>query len=455
MNDNFIMATDSYKVTHHQMYTPNTTEIYSYFECRNGAKFNDICFFGLQYIITRYFTAPITQYNIDQAEAYFDTHFGKDVFNRKGWEYILNKHNGYLPLEIRAIPEGTWVTPGTPLITVRNTDPNCAWLTNYAETILSQVWYPTTVATLSGNIKKLISGYFDETCDGGRSDPSISFMLHDFGFRGASSLETAGIGGMAHLVNFMGTDTLEALRYAYRYYMGDTVGFSVPATEHSIMTSDENGEEAVLKRLLDQYPSGILSVVADSYDIYNFVAEYMKKYKDQILARNGVFVVRPDSVTPKHPTPEDQVLWICNTLKDIFGAEKNAKGFYVINPKVKVLWGDGIDMNGIDRILTILKENEFAASNIATFGMGGGLLQKVNRDTLRCAFKCSNRTYTKDGAEVSMPVQKNPLDKSKASKAGKFDIDRVVYIKEMNDYEPTINAQDFSDVRSRASKMFV
>jgi len=106
MNDNFIMATDSYKVTHHQMYTPNTTEIYSYFECRNGAKFNDICFFGLQYIITRYFTAPITQYNIDQAEAYFDTHFGKDVFNRKGWEYILNKHNGYLPLEIRAIPEG-------------------------------------------------------------------------------------------------------------------------------------------------------------------------------------------------------------------------------------------------------------------------------------------------------------------------------------------------------------
>ena len=163
--------------------------------------------------------------------------------------------------------------------------------------------------------------------------------------------------------------------------------------------------------------------MADSYDIYNFVSVFMEEYKDKILARDGVFVVRPDSITPLHDTPASQVLWICQELHRIFGATQNKLGYYEINPKVKVLWGDGIDIADIDNILSTLKEHKYAASNIATFGMGGGLLQKVNRDTLRCAFKCSNRV-TKGGSTglVSAPVMKNPLDTSKKSKGGKFKV---------------------------------
>jgi nicotinamide phosphoribosyltransferase len=424
MKNNLILTTDSYKLTHHEMYAPGMQEIYSYFECRDGAKFDNISFFGLQYILKNYIKTKVTSADIDEAEALAKEHFGTtEHFNRKGWEYIVKTYDGILPLSIYAIPEGTWVKPSIPLITVQNTDPNCFWLTNYVETVLSQVWYPTTVATLSGNIKRMIKRYFDLTVDPSNHG-GLNFMLHDFGFRGASSVETAGVGGMAHLVHFMGTDTLAAMKYAEQFYGASMSGlaFSVPASEHSVMTSDCKGEQNVLDRLLKTYKTGILSVVADSYDIYNFVKNYMAAAKNEILSRDGVFVVRPDSITPKHKTPHAQVLWICKELHKIFGATKNNLGYYEINPKVKVLWGDGIDYDGIEKILSFLESNGYAASNIATFGMGGGLLQKVNRDTLRCAFKCSNRvTKTKDGVE-SVPVLKNPLDASKRSKGGKFKV---------------------------------
>lgn len=422
MNYNPILATDSYKLTHHKMYNPSTTKIYSYFECRSGAKFSNISFFGLQYILKKYLSTPVTMSHIDEAEKLVKMHLGSaEHFNRKGWEHIVKKYNGNLPIRIYSIPEGSWVSESIPLIAVENTDPDCFWLTNYVETILSQVWYPTTVATLSGNIKNVVSKYFKETTDLGSSHPSIDFMLHDFGFRGVSSMESAGIGGMAHLVHFKGTDTIEGMRYAKNYYdASDNLAYSVPASEHSVMTSDENGEDSVLERLLNTYSSGILSVVADSYNIYDFVSIKMRKFKDKIIKRDGIFVVRPDSNTKLHPHPKDQMLWICQELSEIFGYTENEKGFKEIN-KVKVLWGDGIDFDDISDILENLKNNKFSASNVATFGMGGGLLQKVNRDTLRCAFKCSYREYLdSSGKTCSMNVFKNPIDSTKVSKGGIF-----------------------------------
>lgn len=420
MSENIITKTDSYKVCHWNQYPKGTKYVYSYFESRNGAKFDKTLFFGLQYILKKHLEGTVvTQEKIDRAEQLFKNHFGNDhYFNKTGWEYILKNHKGRLPVKIKAVPEGTIVPVSNVLMTIENTDPNCYWLTNYLETILSQVWYPCTVATLSKETKNLIREYLHFTSD---SKDGLNFMLHDFGYRGASSDETASIGGAAHLVNFMGTDTLCAMELAAHYYNAslESLAFSVAATEHSIMTArGEGGEEEIVQQLLSDYTKGILSVVADSYDIYNFVENIVgKKFKEQILSREGVFVVRPDSITPQHRTPEEEMVWIANSLWKSFGGKVNSKGFKVINPKIRILYGDGIDISGVDKILKNLADNKYSTENIATFGMGGGLLQKVNRDTQRFAFKSSAQKGL-DG--VWHDVFKNPKDQSKTSKKGRF-----------------------------------
>jgi nicotinamide phosphoribosyltransferase len=344
-------------------------------------------------------------------------HFGRPLLNYKGWDHIIDKHNGYLPLRIKAVPEGTPVPTGNVLMTVENTDPKCFWLTNAMESLLTHVWYPSTVASLSRTTKEIIDGYLERTSD---SKEGLQFMLHDFGYRGASSHESAAIGGLGHLVNFVGTDTLPAMLLAMRDYDADldTLAYSVPATEHSVMTArGREGEFEVVDQLLDEYPEGILSVVADSYDIYEFVKQIGSTFKERILARDGVFVVRPDSKTQLHPHPEDLVVWILEQLEADFGAEVNSKGFKVLNPKARVLWGDGIDQHGIEKILGRVALAGFSAENLV-FGMGGGLLQKVNRDTQRFAFKASAIKRNGEWHDV----QKQPLDASKASKKGRLSL---------------------------------
>jgi nicotinamide phosphoribosyltransferase len=415
---NIITQTDSYKIAHWNMYPEGTEYVYSYFESRKGAKFDKTPFFGLQYILKKYFTGVVvTQAKIEQAAALCKAHFGNDkYFNRKGWEYILKNCGGKRPLRIKAVPEGTPVTVNNVLMTVENTDPKVPWLTNYVESILTHVWYPSTVAALSRNTKEMFAAFLDRTSD---NAAAISFMLHDFGYRGVSSDEGAGIGGAAHIINFLGTDTVPAMEFAMDFYNADVNGlaYSVAATEHSIMTArGPNGEDAILDDLLNKYPTGILATVADSYDIYNYVENLIcGKYKDRILARDGVLVVRPDSITPIHTTPEAETLWIVQTIANKMGYTLNKKGFMVLNPKIRVLWGDGIDKDGIEKILAVLEKAGFSAENMV-FGMGGGLLQKVNRDTQRFAFKssaqCRNGTW--------YDIYKLPKDLSKASKRGKL-----------------------------------
>jgi nicotinamide phosphoribosyltransferase len=418
-NNNIIELSDSYKVTHWRQYPTGTESVFAYYESRKGALFDETVFFGLQAIIQKYLVGQVvTQEKIDEAAKLFAVHFGNDaIFNRAGWEHILKEHNGYLPIRIKAIPEGTPVQVSNVLMTVENLDPKCYWLTNYLETLLCQVWYPCTVATMSREIKKIIKHYLTMTSDnlGG-----LNFMLHDFGFRGVSSVESAGLGGAAHLVNFLGTDTLAAMDTAMEYYDAPLAGlaFSVPATEHSVMTARGPEDEArVVGDLIKTYPKGILSVVCDSYDYVNFVKNILGvQFKDAILAREGVLVVRPDS-----GDPEEVTLKVVELLGDAFGYTRNSKGYKVLNPKVRVLWGDGIDIRGIRGILGMLDVNNWSAENIACFGCGGGLLQKVNRDTLRFAFKCS--AQKRDGAWHD--IYKNPLDRSKTSKRGRLSLVKV------------------------------
>jgi nicotinamide phosphoribosyltransferase len=413
-NKNIITLTDSYKFGGHwNMYPEGTEFIYSYFEARKGAEFNETAFFGLQYILKEYLEGIlVTQDKIEFAAELAREHFGNDnYFNRAGWEYILKNHGGKLPVRIKAVKEGTIVPINNVLMTVENTDRNCPWITNYIETLLTHVWYPTTVATLSYNTKKIAKMYLEQTAE---TLNGLNFMLHDFGFRGVSSVESAGIGGAGHLINFLGTDTLRAMEVANFYYNAPLKGlaYSVAATEHSIMTAKgPEGEETIFGELIKKYPTGILSVVSDSYDIFKAAEDIIgKTFKDQILKRDGVFVVRPDS-----GDPEPTVLQLLNILGKAFGFETNSKGYKVLNPKVRIIWGDGIDLHGIRGILGSMRVNGWSAENIV-FGMGGGLLQKINRDTQRFAFKSS--AQCRKG--VWYDIFKKPQDMSKASKRGKL-----------------------------------
>lgn len=411
ISENPLILTDSYKVSHHVQYPPKTTKVYSYFESRGG-EYEETCFFGLQYFLKRYLQgARVTHDLIDDAEAFFLQHFGRaDLFNRAGWAHMVDKHGGTFPVSIRAVLEGTVVPTRNVLMTVENTCPDCFWVTNYLETLLVQVWYPTTVATLSRSIKALIGDYLEKT-----GDPAgLPFKLHDFGFRGVSSVESAGIGGAAHLVNFMGTDTMQALAVARDYYRCPMAGFSIPAAEHSTITAwGREREGDAFANMVERFGGGPLyAVVSDSYDIHAAVRDlWGGRLREKVLGAKGTLVVRPDS-----GDPAETVLGVVSALGHAFGSEVNSKGYKVLNPKVRVIQGDGVDPASIGEILGTLMDAGWSADNVA-FGMGGALLQKLNRDTCRFAFKCS---YVEAGGE-GIDVFKQPVgDPGKNSKRGRL-----------------------------------
>jgi len=406
---NLILSTDSYKVTHWKQYPPKTQHIYSYLESRGG-EFEKTIFFGLQYYLKKYLKGKVvTQKDIEEASAICKVHFGRELFNREGWQRIVDVHKGRLPISIRAVPEGVINSVRTPLMTVENTDPELPWLTNHFETILSEIWYPITVATQGYHMKKSLLSYLNAT----GTPEDVLFKLHDFGFRGVSSPETAAIGGAAHLVNFLGTDTMAALTMLRDYYKCDCAGFSIPASEHATITSwEKENEVCAFENMLRQFPDGIIACVSDSFNIYE-ACEHLwgEKLKSQIMDRDGVLVIRPDS-----GDPVEVVLECLEILGRKFGYKLNSKEFKVLDPHVRLIQGDGIDHAMMRKILSAMMHNGWSADNIA-FGSGGALLQKLNRDTNEFAFKCSN--ITKDN--VDYPVFKEPItSKSKVSKRGKF-----------------------------------
>lgn len=401
--ENLILLADAYKYSHHKLYIPGTEYIYSYLESRGG-KFQETVFYGLQYLLMEYLQGVvITKEKIDEAESELKEVFGRnDVFDRSKFEYIIEKHGGRLPVRIKAVPEGTVTATHNVLMTIENTDPNCFWLTNFLETLLMQVWYPCTVATMSREIKKVVSKYYNETASPA-SFAGIDFVLNDFGFRGASSVESAGWGGSAHLINFAGSDTIIASTFAKRYYKAPTApGLSIPATEHSIMTLlGEPGEKEIFKHVLDAFPTGTIACVSDSYNIIRACEEYWgTELKEQILKREGTLVIRPDS-----GDAVQTLLKVFEVLTEKFGYTINEKGYKVLPPQVRVIQGDGISYSSIPTIYEALKNAGISAENLV-LGMGGALLQRVNRDTQEYALKCAHAVVNGKGINV----QKNPLE---------------------------------------------
>ena len=412
MTENILLRSDSYKVTHWRQYPPGAETIYSYFESRGG-RFHDVVFFGLQYYLKRYLQGQVvTQEKIEQADELFRLHFGdKDgyLFNRAGWEDILNRFGGRLPVSIKAPLEGSVIPNHNVMMTIENTDPAFYWLPNYLETLLVQTWYACSVSTQSREMKKLILRYLRSTGD----PEQVGFKLCDFGFRGVSSVETAGVGGAAHLLNFMGTDTFEGIMVARDFYGEPMAGFSIPAAEHSTITSwGRENEMDAMENMITQFPAGLVAVVSDSFNIYEACRDiWGDKLRDKVMERNGTLVIRPDSGDPAGVICE-----ILPILGERFGYAANAKGYKVLDPHVRLIQGDGIDFDMLNAILKAMKRAEWSADNIA-FGSGGGLLQKLDRDTLKFAFKCSNiRVNGED-----RPVYKSPItDRGKQSKQGRL-----------------------------------
>jgi len=407
--DNLLLNTDSYKASHWLQYPPGTDATFFYVESRGGT-YDRTLFFGLQAILKETLAKPITHADVDEARDLFAAH--GEPFNEAGWRHIVDRHRGLLPIRIRAVPEGTVVPTHNALMTIESTDPMAYWVPSYLETMLLRIWYPVTVATISWHAKQTIRQFLERTSD----DPEgqLPFKLHDFGSRGVSSVESAAIGGAAHLVNFMGTDTVSALCLARAHYHEPMAGYSIPAAEHSTITAwgRENEVEAY-RNMLHQFakPGSIVAVVSDSYDIFHAIREHWgRTLKDEVIRSGATVVIRPDSGDPV------AVVHQCLELLDeAFGHAVNAKGFKVLN-HVRVIQGDGINPTSIRAILERVTSAGYATDNV-TFGMGGALLQQLNRDTQKFALKCSAARINGEWIDV----YKDPVtDKGKQSKRGRM-----------------------------------
>lgn len=463
--NNLVLMGDAYKYSHHKFYEPGTTKIYSYLESRGG-KFDETVFFGLQFFLKEFLEGvAITQEELDEAEYYLGSKEGvfgrEDVFDKSKFQYIIDVHGGKLPVKIKAVKEGTVVGVRNVLMTIENTDDNCAWLTNFLETLLLQIWYPITVATLSREVKKIVIKAFQDTTthDVDTINFLVNFVLNDFGFRGVSSVQSARNGGSAHLVNFSGSDTTIASKGIVEFYNTLSVfGKSVPATEHSIMTiKGEEGEVEMMERTLRMYPTGIVACVSDSFNIFRACSEYWgDKLKDLILSRpsepGNQLVIRPDS---GH---------VINTLKEVFrilfdkfGYTINEKGFKVLPPQVRVIQGDGVNINSISEIYDMLRSEKISAENLV-LGMGGKLLQAdINRDTQNFATKASFAIV--DG--VTRNVVKSPTEMDENGNIGRsFKASKKGHLKlvrnDESNYFKTMTSEDdgFEDVKDELELVF-
>ena len=378
---NIIIDVDNYKHCHYSLYPPGTEYVSSYIESRGG-DLPSTMFVGLQAYLREYLMRPITLEDIDEAE-FIEREQGMH-FNRENWLGILNDHDGFLPVEIEAVPEGTVLPPKNVLVQLINTDPKYFWATSFFETsLLRAVWYPTTIGSVSWLCKQLIRDSLEHTSD----NPGVlRHMLHDYGARGVSSQQSAALGGMAHLVNFNQSDTLPGIIAAKRYYNAGHVSNSGPNSEHAGFCAwGRENEAAALSNMLDMYAdNGVALLLTDTYDHDNCVKNIIgRELNEKIRNFPGLVGVRPDSGDLVQVT-SDTTEW----LMDAFGYEVNSKGYKVLPPYVRVVQGDGLSFPVLPKIFIELERRGLSTEN-AVYGMGGGLLQHFHRDTMNFGQKAS------------------------------------------------------------------
>lgn len=433
--------TDGYKLDHRRQYPKGTEFVYANWTPRGSRIENhkEVVFFGLQYFIKRYleqeFREGFFDANIDDVcEQYTKRINGYLGPNSIGTDHIRALHElGYIPLEFKALPEGTMVPLRVPMFTVENTHPDFAWVTNYFETLLSSVlWMPCTSATTAHYLRKIIENYAELT---GGSKEFIDWQGHDFSMRGMAGPEAAAMSGAGHLLSFTGTDTLPALDLLEDFYHGaDTfVGGSVAATEHSVMCAggnDEGNEQATYERLLELYIDGIVSVVSDTWDYWNVLTVILPNLKDQILARDGKLVIRPDSGDPVKiivgdpdaPVGSPAYKGTIELLWETFGGTVTDLGYRTLDSHIGAIYGDSINAERMEAILKGLMDKGFASDNIV-FGVGSYSYQYVTRDTYAFAMKSTNVVI--DGVEKPIfkdPVTDNGMKKSLKGRIAVIDV---------------------------------
>lgn len=420
---------DAYKIDHRRMYPANTQFVYSNLTPRGSRipGIDKVVFFGLQCFLDRilgdmfdeWFATPE-----DEVVAAYERRTNGVVGpNEVGGEHIRALHRlGYVPLRFSALPEGTEVPMQVPMFVLENTDPEFFWVTNYIETVLSaETWMPATTATLALHMRRLLDGWAEKTS----SAPGfVDFQGHDFSFRGMSSLESAAASGAGHLLSFAGTDTMVSLDWIERYYPVEGerfLGGSVPATEHSVMSAGGfESEQQTFERLLDLYPSGIVSVVSDTWDLWKVLTEMLPAMKDRVMARDGKLVIRPDSGDPADiicgdpnaapGTPEAK--GVIELLWDTFGGEVNDKGYRELDAHVGAIYGDSITYDRAEDICKRLAEKGFASTSVI-FGVGSFSYQYNTRDTFGFAMKATWAQIDGEGHDLfKNPVTDNGTKRS-------------------------------------------
>jgi nicotinamide phosphoribosyltransferase len=416
MLSNLVLMSDSYKYSHWDLIPSYLNEGYSYIESRGGM-YPETVFFGLQYYLKEYLSKPITKENIDEARDFMELH--GEPFYYSAWKYIVDKHGGYLPIKIKAVPEGIRVPCHNILMSIQSTDPNLnldtlmGWTSSWVEPLTVKVWAPITVATRAWTVKQVIKRHHEKTCD---NLDGVSWGLQDFSLRGVSSTETASLLGAAHLTSFMGSDNVPGVWTANKYYNCKMSGFSIPALEHFATTSwGKENEVDCYRNAIKKYckPGKMVAIVLDTYDYY-YALEHLigGVLKDDIIKSGGKVICRPDS-----GIPSEVDLKSLQILESKFSFKTNSKGFKELN-SVGVIQGDAVEDNTVEEVYTVNEKHGFAANNMV-FGSGGWLAQKLDRDTNKFAQKASQVSIN----GVKRDINKSPVTAPwKSSKKGRLDL---------------------------------
>lgn len=454
---------DFYKVSHRAQYPKDTAVIYSTLTPRSTKyapwnKDGKIVVFGIQAFIQEYLAEYFNENFFSRPESNVVAEYEMLISDSLGPQYKDSSHIralhrlGYLPLEIKTLPEGYAVDSKVPVMTIQNTHPDFFWLTNYFETLIScSTWQAMTSASIARQYRKLAEEYSEKTCDNGYHIP---YQCHDFSMRGMSSLESSVWSGMGHLLFFKGTDTIPAIMGIEKFYRPNPksypIGTSIPATEHSVMSSHGLDELESFRYLIeDVYPTGFISIVSDTYDFWKNVTETLPKLRSKIMARDGKVVIRPDSGDPVKiicgdPDAEPdtcEYVGLIESLWVIFGGKVNDKGYKVLDPHIGAIYGDSITLERAEQILQNLTEKGFASSNIV-FGVGSYTYQYNTRDTLGFAVKSTHR-IAKDGSEYF--IFKDPKTDNGVKKSAKGMVKVVLTEHGYELVDQLKSTDDFSD----------